>query len=135
MGGGGGGKEQPKITNFGFTHQPQLLEMKLLHEPTDTTSENYLWKGFQFIVISSKKIRKLNSSSLTHSLEWILAGTRVNLGQWPIITSQRSDFSWVMLGHNEKTPPVSVICNAVKAEILFQNSAYNLATLILRYTL
>ena len=102
--------------------------MKLLHEPTDTTSENYLWKEFQFIVISSKKIRKFNSSSLTHSLGWILAGTMVNLGQWPIITSQRSDFSWVMLGHIEKTPPVSVICNAVKAEILFQNSAYNLAT-------
>ena len=40
-----------------------------------------------------------------------------------------------MLGHIEKTPTVSVICTAVKVEILFQDFAYNLDTLILQYIL
>ena len=39
------------------------------------------------------------------------------------------------MGHIEKAPPLSVICTALKAEILFQDFVFNVDTLILQYAL
>ena len=86
--------------------------MKLIHQPTGTTSENHLSKEFQFTVISSNKNQKI---------QWLIARL---LDQWSIKTPQRSDCSGVILGHIEKAPPVSAICTAARGEILFWDFAY-----------
>ena len=86
---------------------------------TGATSENHLWKGFQFTIISSNKTeKKLTGSSLLHSLGKSLASTGVKLDQWPIITPQWSDFYEAILGHTEKASLLSDICTALKGEIL-----------------